>query len=56
VLNTLEDQVRDPGNINPESFRKAMGQLSSVIDDGISEIQADAVARLTSQKGRNIEM
>nr|MDO8117213.1 DUF3150 domain-containing protein [Candidatus Sigynarchaeota archaeon] len=56
VLDTLEDQVRDPSTIKPDSFKKAMSELANVVDEGIKEIQAESVARLTSQKVRNIEM
>lgn len=55
VLDTLEGQVSSAQE-SPGAFRAAMAALSEAVNDGISEIQADAVTRLTSQKGRNIEL
>jgi hypothetical protein len=55
VLDTLEGQVSSAQE-SPGAFRAAMAALSEAVNDGISEIQADAVTRLTSQRGRNIEL
>lgn len=56
ILGNMQNQISDPDNINPVTFKQAMAGISSAIEENMDEIRKDAVNRLTSQKGRNIEM